>query len=182
MLLKCLTSMTGPQGAVQNNTVPNTTARGRNILSIKKISKNKNHKNGPAKNSQLFLNSPQPGKAPQGAASPVPSNHPTEHSSPTRQIPLETRESAVRADTASATGSAGPGSELPQPQRASTPPLRTVAFEEFKHERGSEINRILTENKGNSFFIRSSIDSKGTVMIRNLFMLFRKDNLLAFVC
>ncbi|XP_071791906.1 kinesin-like protein KIF9 isoform X2 [Asterias amurensis] len=91
--------------------------------------------------------SPQPGKAPQGAASPVPSNHPTEHSSPTRQIPLETRESAVRADTASATGSAGPGSELPQPQRASTPPLRTVAFEEFKHERGSEINRILTENK-----------------------------------
>ena len=55
MLLKCLTSMTGPQGAVQNNTVPNTTARGRNILSIQKISKNKNHKNGPANNNK-FLN------------------------------------------------------------------------------------------------------------------------------
>ena len=58
------------------------------------------------------------------------------------------RESAVRAETASAAGSGGPLSELPQPPRASTPPLRTVAFEEFKHERGSEINRILLENKG----------------------------------
>ena len=32
----------------------------------------------------------------------------------------------------------------------STPPLRTVAFEEFKQERGSEIHRILLENKGKS--------------------------------
>ena len=30
----------------------------------------------------------------------------------------------------------------------STPPSRTAAFEEFKQERGSEINRILIENKG----------------------------------
>ena len=37
----------------------------------------------------------------------------------------------------------------------STPPSRTKAFEEFKQEKGSEINRILVENKGNymySFF------------------------------
>ncbi|XP_029399154.1 kinesin-like protein KIF9 isoform X5 [Mus pahari] len=31
--------------------------------------------------------------------------------------------------------------------RPSTPPSRTVAFEEFKNERGSEINRIFKENK-----------------------------------
>lgn len=30
----------------------------------------------------------------------------------------------------------------------STPPSRASAFEEFKSERGSEINRILVENKG----------------------------------
>ncbi|XP_041374463.1 kinesin-like protein KIF9 [Gigantopelta aegis] len=32
-------------------------------------------------------------------------------------------------------------------QRPSTPPSRTSAFEEFKQEKGSEINRILIENK-----------------------------------
>ena len=32
----------------------------------------------------------------------------------------------------------------------STPPSRTKAFEEFKQEKGSEINRILVENKGKS--------------------------------
>ncbi|XP_022112111.1 kinesin-like protein KIF9 isoform X2 [Acanthaster planci] len=91
--------------------------------------------------------SPQPTKVVQGTTSPVPSTHPTEQSSPVRPAPLEMRESAVRAETASAAGSGGPLSELPQLPRASTPPLRTVAFEEFKHERGSEINRILIENK-----------------------------------
>lgn len=30
----------------------------------------------------------------------------------------------------------------------STPPGRMEAFEEFKRDEGSEINRILTENKG----------------------------------
>ena len=30
----------------------------------------------------------------------------------------------------------------------STPPSRTAAFEEFKAEKGSEINRVLIENKG----------------------------------
>ncbi|XP_074641971.1 kinesin-like protein KIF9 [Tubulanus polymorphus] len=34
-----------------------------------------------------------------------------------------------------------------QPPRPSTPPNRTAAFEEFRQERGSEIYRILTENK-----------------------------------
>ncbi|KAM6169254.1 LOW QUALITY PROTEIN: kinesin-like protein KIF9 [Rhynchocyon petersi] len=34
-----------------------------------------------------------------------------------------------------------------RPQRPSTPPSKSVAFEEFKSERGSEINRIFKENK-----------------------------------
>ena len=48
----------------------------------------------------------------------------------------------------------GPGDEQAQSssssagQRSSTPPLKEEAFEEFKQERGSEINRILNENKG----------------------------------
>lgn len=33
-------------------------------------------------------------------------------------------------------------------QRAATPPAKNEAFEEFKQERGSEINRILNQNKG----------------------------------
>ena len=33
-------------------------------------------------------------------------------------------------------------------QRAATPPPKSEAFEEFKQERGSEINRILNQNKG----------------------------------
>lgn len=33
-------------------------------------------------------------------------------------------------------------------QRAATPPPKGEAFEEFKQERGSEINRILNQNKG----------------------------------
>ena len=33
-------------------------------------------------------------------------------------------------------------------QRAVTPPPKNDAFEEFKQERGSEINRILNQNKG----------------------------------
>ncbi|CAH1788426.1 unnamed protein product [Owenia fusiformis] len=47
----------------------------------------------------------------------------------------------------SAPSSAGQRTQPPPQQRPSTPPLRTVAFEEFKNERGSEINRILNENK-----------------------------------
>ena len=40
---------------------------------------------------------------------------------------------------------------LPQSpsQRPGTPPPKREAFEEFKQERGSEISRILNENKGN---------------------------------
>lgn len=37
--------------------------------------------------------------------------------------------------------------EEPRPPRPSTPPPKPVAFEDFKNERGSEINRIFKENK-----------------------------------
>ena len=36
-------------------------------------------------------------------------------------------------------------------QRAATPPPKSEAFEEFKQERGSEIYRILNQNKGNKY-------------------------------
>ena len=36
-----------------------------------------------------------------------------------------------------------------------TPPPKSQAFEEFKQERGSEINRILNQNKGKVFAIYS---------------------------
>ncbi|XP_077997452.1 kinesin-like protein KIF9 [Glandiceps talaboti] len=80
-------------------------------------------------------------------SSPVPSTMQTEHSSPTRQHPPDTRESIPGAETTPVSGSGGAVGDAGVTQRPSTPPLRTVAFEEFKHERGSEINRILTENK-----------------------------------
>ena len=37
------------------------------------------------------------------------------------------------------------GSSMPRP---STPPTKAEAFEQFKKERGSEINKILLLNKG----------------------------------
>lgn len=83
--------------------------------------------------------------SPSGRPSPVPSSQPSQPS-PTRQLGLDTRDSATRQDIPSAAGSNGPPDSATQ-ARASTPPLRTVAFEEFKHEKGSEINRILMENK-----------------------------------
>lgn len=43
--------------------------------------------------------------------------------------------------------SAGITTKPEKAQRPNTPPSRTTAFEEFKQERGSEINRILIENK-----------------------------------
>jgi len=36
---------------------------------------------------------------------------------------------------------------IKEPSRPSTPPSKSIAFEEFKQERGNEINRILNENK-----------------------------------
>ena len=42
----------------------------------------------------------------------------------------------------------------------STPPSRTTAFEEFKQERGSEINRILIENKG-KHTVKTFIEGEG---------------------
>ncbi len=103
----------------------------------------------------------------EGRPSPVPSSQPSQPS-PTRQIGLETRDSATRLETASAAGSAA-GMEASQPARASTPPLRTVAFEEFKHERGSEINRILMENKGEAGFdVNQTYWSPGLYFIKVL--------------
>ena len=40
-----------------------------------------------------------------------------------------------------------PSAQSPS-QRVATPPPKSEAFEEFKLERGSEINRILNQNKG----------------------------------
>lgn len=57
--------------------------------------------------------------------------------------PQEKRE---EEDRTTPTSSAG-GSQSQRPVRPSTPPNRTKAFEEFKQEKGSEINRILVENK-----------------------------------
>ncbi|XP_060585541.1 kinesin-like protein KIF9 isoform X2 [Ruditapes philippinarum] len=59
--------------------------------------------------------------------------------------PLE-RERKEEEDRTTPTSSAG-GSRTERQTRPSTPPQRTKAFEEFKQERGSEINRILVENK-----------------------------------
>ncbi|KAL4217271.1 Kinesin-like protein kif9 [Mactra antiquata] len=50
-------------------------------------------------------------------------------------------------DRTTPTSSAGGGSRTDRQIRPSTPPNRAKAFEEFKQERGSEINRILVENK-----------------------------------
>ncbi|KAK3744893.1 hypothetical protein QZH41_013769 [Actinostola sp. cb2023] len=55
------------------------------------------------------------------------------------------------AGTRRSPGREKPGSPIPSEasdKRLSTPPLKGNAFEEFKKERGSEINRILSENKG----------------------------------
>ncbi|KAL8610515.1 hypothetical protein ACOMHN_060435 [Nucella lapillus] len=49
--------------------------------------------------------------------------------------------------SSSPVSSTGATSRPEKLQRPSTPPSRTSAFEEFKQERGSEINRILIENK-----------------------------------
>ena len=46
------------------------------------------------------------------------------------------------------TQSVSPTASQSPNQRPSTPPSKREAFEEFKQERGSEINRILNENKG----------------------------------
>ncbi|KAH3708306.1 kinesin-like protein KIF9 isoform X2 [Dreissena polymorpha] len=56
------------------------------------------------------------------------------------------REKRDEEDRTTPTSSAG-GSRAEKPTRPSTPPNRAKAFEEFKQEKGSEINRILVENK-----------------------------------
>lgn len=65
--------------------------------------------------------------------------------SPGHTSPVE-REKEVEGST-SPVSSVGAGPKPEKSARPSTPPSRTTAFEEFKQERGSEINRILIENK-----------------------------------
>ncbi|XP_071943121.1 kinesin-like protein KIF9 isoform X2 [Antedon mediterranea] len=86
--------------------------------------------------------SPLPSKG----VSPAPSTQQTERSTPPR-VAVETRDSNTRVDSSSANDSMHPGSETAPQPRPNTPPPRTVAFEDFKQEKGSEINRILVENK-----------------------------------
>ncbi|KAK2499611.1 hypothetical protein MC885_004708 [Smutsia gigantea] len=59
-----------------------------------------------------------------------------------KEMLLQDRESSSIEPPASDS----PKEEL-QPPRPSTPPSKSVAFEDFKKERGSEINRIFKENK-----------------------------------
>lgn len=66
-------------------------------------------------------------------------------------------------DRTTPTSSAG-GSRTDRQLRPSTPPERAKAFEEFKQERGSEINRILIENKE----ILASKKKKYTELARNI--------------
>lgn len=72
-------------------------------------------------------------------------NENEESKSPTTQTRAETGSGSDKLDIAQST------SPVPQSpsQRPNTPPSKKDAFEEFKRERGSEINRILNENKGN---------------------------------
>jgi len=58
----------------------------------------------------------------------------------------ETRKSAERGKSDS------PAPSEMSEKRLPTPPPKDNAFEEFKKERGSEINRILNENKGRYFY------------------------------
>ena len=52
----------------------------------------------------------------------------------------------------------------------STPPTRTEAFEEFKKDPGSEIHRILLENKGNE-----KLSDKYSALQRNSDFLFSQN-------
>jgi len=52
-----------------------------------------------------------------------------------------------RREDDAATPVSSTGTRTDKPQRPSTPPSRSAAFEEFKQKRGVEINRILVENK-----------------------------------
>ncbi|KAK3794847.1 hypothetical protein RRG08_056685 [Elysia crispata] len=91
-----------------------------------------------------------------GQTSPVagqkPSSSPSHSAKGERKVesPTTPAEKEPRPDvdgSASPVSSAGNVSRQEKSQRASTPPSRTSAFEEFKTDRGSEINRILIENK-----------------------------------
>ncbi|XP_053385895.1 kinesin-like protein KIF9 isoform X1 [Mercenaria mercenaria] len=80
-----------------------------------------------------------------GRASPAHSGGKGERDIKSPHTPVE-RERKEDEDRTTPTSSAG-GSRTDRQMRPSTPPQRAKAFEEFKQERGSEINRILVENK-----------------------------------
>lgn len=79
----------------------------------------------------------------QGRASPASGKGERDIKSPHTPQDRERKDEEDRMTPASSTG----GSRTDRPIRPSTPPNRAKAFEEFKQERGSEINRILVENK-----------------------------------
>ncbi|XP_052814626.1 kinesin-like protein KIF9 isoform X2 [Mya arenaria] len=80
-----------------------------------------------------------------GRASPAASGGKGERDVRSPHTPQE-RERTLEEDRTTPTSSAG-GSRTERQVRPSTPPNRAKAFEEFKQEKGSEINRILVENK-----------------------------------
>ncbi|KAL3854393.1 hypothetical protein ACJMK2_013664 [Sinanodonta woodiana] len=67
--------------------------------------------------------------------------------SPSLHTPQEKDKKDDAEDRTSPTSSAGGITKIEKQARPSTPPTRTAAFEDFKQEKGSEINRILIENK-----------------------------------
>lgn len=66
--------------------------------------------------------------------------------SPHPSVETKDRRDDREGDAPTPASSAG-ASRADKGPRPSTPPTRTAAFEEFKQERGSEINRVLVENK-----------------------------------
>ncbi|XP_014810963.1 PREDICTED: kinesin-like protein KIF9 [Calidris pugnax] len=60
---------------------------------------------------------------------------------------LDVKEGARNQDTASVEAELSQPAPVEVPQRPSSPPSKLVAFEQFKEEGGSEINRIFKENK-----------------------------------
>lgn len=85
-------------------------------------------------------------------------------SSTKRSKSRKSRDSAERSRAGTRKSTERRKSDSPAPSETSekrlpTPPPKDDAFEEFKKERGSEINRILNENKGKHF---------STVLFKNL--------------
>ncbi|XP_009985774.1 PREDICTED: kinesin-like protein KIF9, partial [Tauraco erythrolophus] len=67
--------------------------------------------------------------------------------SPSKSQDLDVKEGARNQDTANADAEFSKPAPVEDSQRPSSPPSKPVAFEQFKEECGSEINRIFKENK-----------------------------------